>query len=117
MPWCSQKFGKRVEQSVQIGDVKGIGFMQCSSLLRNSRLKDIITTISGIRNENYPEMQKEYIIVNAPWWFRSKPLLSLCADYHTNRYMGVVKVYVGQKNAEICYNLGNKLQTILAKQD
>lgn len=71
MPWCSQQSGRRIEQSVQIGDVKGVGFGQMTSLLRNKRLKDVINTITSIRNENYPELQKEYIVVNAPWWFRS----------------------------------------------
>ncbi|KAI8821469.1 CRAL-TRIO domain-containing protein [Fimicolochytrium jonesii] len=63
LPACSKKYGKYIEQSCTILDLKGVSLMQFPSVA------NLVKQVSGIAQNHYPEMLGKMYIINAPMLF------------------------------------------------
>ncbi|KAJ3187540.1 cytosolic factor, phosphatidylinositol/phosphatidylcholine transfer protein [Gaertneriomyces sp. JEL0708] len=63
LPACSIKFGRHLEQSCTIIDLKGVSLSQFGSV------KALVNQVSSIAQNYYPEMLGKMFIINAPMMF------------------------------------------------
>ncbi|KAG4305999.1 hypothetical protein PORY_000909 [Pneumocystis oryctolagi] len=65
LPACSRKYGKLIETSCTIMDLKGVGISSISSVY------GYVKRASAIGQARYPERMGKFYMINAPWGFSS----------------------------------------------
>ncbi|KTW27935.1 phosphatidylinositol/phosphatidylcholine transfer protein SEC14 [Pneumocystis jirovecii RU7] len=84
LPACSRKYGKLIETSCTIMDLKGVGISSISSVY------GYVKRASAIGQARYPERMGKFYMINAPWGFSSAfRVIKLLLDPAT-----VSKIYI-----------------------
>lgn len=63
-PYLSDRAGRRIEQSITILDLKGLGFMKIMS--KREEIQDMLKITSKIAQDNYPEVMGRLFVINSP---------------------------------------------------
>ncbi|KAG5439940.1 hypothetical protein PCANB_000222 [Pneumocystis canis] len=96
LPACSRKYGKLIETSCTIMDLKGVGISSISSVY------GYVKKASAIGQARYPERMGKFYMINAPWGFSSA--------------FRVIKLLLDPATVSKIYILGTDYKSVLLEQ-